>query len=277
MKRTWAYALTLAVLLSGCGAKQDAPAPAPDTDAAPAQTALPEPVTDIQTASESGSETLAEELPEETAAQTETETSAAETADAPAASGSEKEAVIASYKAAIEDKIAVCRTIEDAGGNYSIDYALYDMDHNGTPELLLRYGTCEADYRIAVYTYRDGALVTLGDEIGGSHTSFGYDTKANQMVLIQGHMGAGDIVWYDLDENGALRELTNAGGFAFGAEGQPEFEDIMKKYNVSYLATSSSYSFGDEARTTIFDASGSYDTAEEYAELNYKLLEAYQF
>ena len=280
MKGTWAYALTLAVLLTGCGAKPDAAQEPAETAA---QTAMPEPVTDVQTTPAAEvTEALTTEAATDAPTTVLTEAASAETAAvttaAPAGTDG-KAAVIASYKTAINEKIEESKVIgsEYAGGNYSIDYALYDMDHSGTPELLIRYGTCEADYRIAVYTCRDGGLVKLADDIGGSHISFGYDTESNQLVMMQGHMGYGDLYWYDLDGNGALRELKNAGGFAFGMEGQPEYDDILKENHVAYLPSSSTYSFGDEVRTTIYDGSDSYNIADEFLELNFKLLEDYQF
>ena len=279
MKGTWAYALTLAVLLTGCS-KPDAPVSAPDPT--PAQTALPEPVTDVQAdvpaqalTTEAPTAGVTTEVLTETAAE---ETTAMTTVQKPALPAG-KDAVITLYKTAINEKIDVSKTMntESAGGNYSIDYALYDMDHSGTPELLIRYGTCEADYRIAVYTCRDGELVKIADDIGGSHVGFGYDTRENQLVMLQGMMGYGDLYWYDLDENGGLRELKSSGGFAYGMEGQPEYDDILKENNVAYLPSSSTYSFGDEVRTTIYDGSGSYNIADEFLELNFKLLEDYNF
>ena len=278
MKGTWAYALTLAVLLTGCS-KPDAPVSAPDPT--PAQTALPEPATDVQ--ADVPTQALTTEMPvTEVTTDVLTETAAEETTTAVSqkpASPADKNAVIASYKTAINEKIEVSKTINTdyAGSNFSIDYVLYDMDQSGTPELIIRYGTCEADYRIAVYAYRDGALVKLGDDIGGSHISFGYDTKENQLVMLQGQMGYGEMYWYGLDADGTLREVRNTGGFTYGMEGQPEYDDIMRENNVAYLPSSSSYSFGDEIRTTIYDGTDAYNVADEFLELSFKLLEDYKF
>ena len=120
------------------------------------------------------------------------------------------------------------------------------------------------------------ALVKLGDDIGGSHISFGYDTKENQLVMLQGQMGYGEMYWYGLDADGTLREVRNTGGFTYGMEGQPEYDDIMRENNVAYLPSSSSYSFGDEIRTTIYDGTDAYNVADEFLELSFELLEDYK-
>lgn len=52
----------------------------------------------------------------------------------------------------------------------SDSYWLYDIDKNGIPELLIQYGNCEAMYWTYCYTYREGAVVCVGDFECG-HTS----------------------------------------------------------------------------------------------------------
>lgn len=281
MKGTWAYALTLAVLLTGCGAKPETQTPAPAETAA--QTAAPETAALEETTvpeDTAAPETAQAETPAvETDAPVE-ETAAPSTLDGQYPDG-DWDAIVTSYKTAIVDKVDAAKAIStkynDGEESYTMDYALYDIDHNGTPELLIRYGTCEADSMIAVYSYRNNALVKLADQLPGSHTSFGYDYKANQLVLIQGHMGAGDMVWYDLDDNGELIELIDTGGFSFGGEGEPDYDDFLDKYNVAFLPMSSSFSFGSDEKTYIYDGSGDYENAPEFDGLNFSLLESYQY
>ena len=38
-------------------------------------------------------------------------------------------------------------------------YFVYDFDKDGIPELVVKTGTCEADYALAVFSYRDGQAV----------------------------------------------------------------------------------------------------------------------
>ena len=44
-------------------------------------------------------------------------------------------------------------------------YLLYDVDKDGTPELIIKTGTCEADYMGTLYTFRDGEARKI-DEFG---------------------------------------------------------------------------------------------------------------
>ena len=82
----------------------------------------------------------------------------------------------------------VLRTIRDeyirllsantiTGSDYDEGYFLYDIDNNGIPELWIKNGTCEADYVLHVYTYKDG-IKKIGElwagHIGGYYKGNGY-------------------------------------------------------------------------------------------------------
>ncbi len=71
-----------------------------------------------------------------------------------------------------------------------VQYALYDMDHDGVPELIAETGEYEAAYMYLVYTLREGELVCCGS-FGGSHSGLNADTenKRDGIVLYGGHMG----------------------------------------------------------------------------------------
>ena len=88
-------------------------------------------------------------------------------------------------------------------------YLLYDVDKDGTPELIIKTGTCEADYAGTLYTCRDGQAVKV-DEFGFGHASLYSDPGENGIILHYGHMG-----------------------YAFGArfslvDGQLAYEDIFE-------------------------------------------------
>lgn len=91
--------------------------------------------------------------------------------------------------------------------NVFMEYTLYDIDGDGSREFLLKYGTCEADYRINVYTYKHGYLEQVA-QLGGGHTMFCYDTETGELVIAWGHMGAGAYNWYKL-ENSTLTETRD--------------------------------------------------------------------
>ena len=70
-----------------------------------------------------------------------------------------------------------------------LSYLVYDIDKDGTPELVVKYGTCEADYLGAIYTYRDGQASQIGEEFGLAHSSFYSDPGENGIIQMGGHMG----------------------------------------------------------------------------------------
>ena len=73
-------------------------------------------------------------------------------------------------------------------GALSSGYVLYDIDKDGVPELLVRFGDCEAAYHTKIYTFRDGEMVLAGDLPTG-HTSFYTWPGENAIALNWGHMG----------------------------------------------------------------------------------------
>lgn len=75
------------------------------------------------------------------------------------------------------------------GGSYLWDYYLSDIDKNGVPELLLRYGSCEADVRLLVFTYKKGKAVKIG-EAYCSHSSFYAYPSGNGLIVHSGHMAS---------------------------------------------------------------------------------------
>ena len=73
-------------------------------------------------------------------------------------------------------------------GETSGTYVLYDIDKDGVPELLLRYGLGEAGYHTTVYGYRGGAVAEIGDVHTG-HTSLYTWPGENAVAYNWGHMG----------------------------------------------------------------------------------------
>ena len=70
-----------------------------------------------------------------------------------------------------------------------LSYLIYDVDKDGVPEMAVKFGTCEADYRGALYSFRDGRGVQVGEEFGLSHSSFYSDPGENGIIIMSGHMG----------------------------------------------------------------------------------------
>ncbi len=70
-----------------------------------------------------------------------------------------------------------------------LSYLIYDIDEDGVPEMVVKFGTCEADYRGAIYTFRDGRALQVGEERGLAHSSFYSDPGENGIIIMSGHMG----------------------------------------------------------------------------------------
>lgn len=73
-------------------------------------------------------------------------------------------------------------------GMLSSGYCLYDIDEDGVPEMMIRYGNCEAAYHTCVYGWADGAVTELGDFSSG-HSSLYTWPGENAAAFQYGHMG----------------------------------------------------------------------------------------
>ena len=164
-----------------------------------------------------------------------------------------------SYKKIINEEIKRLR--ENAGSNFSINYTLFDMDSDGTPELLINSGTCEADSLISIYTYKNNKYSQIGNNIGGSHTGFAFDYIANQIVLCNAYMGNITLSWYDIDGNGNLRFLidTSSSGNDYNS-----YAVFMTSYNVLKYPFVS-YSNSSDITWVFYNV----DNYESYADFEY--------
>ncbi len=93
-----------------------------------------------------------------------------------------------------------------------LSYLVYDIDKDAIPELLVKTGTCEADYHGAFYTFRDGQAFQVGEELGLGHCSFYSDPGENGIIMMWGHMGYA-----------AAARITLTGGYAE----EPLYEDNL--------------------------------------------------
>ena len=72
---------------------------------------------------------------------------------------------------------------------YGVDgYYLYDVDKDEVPELIVKFGTCEADYDGRLYTF-DGEKAIYSGEFPLGHSGLATCPSQNGMILNYGHMG----------------------------------------------------------------------------------------
>lgn len=79
-----------------------------------------------------------------------------------------------------------------------------DIDKDGKAEYLLQTGTCEADYMLTVYQYRDGASNFVG-EVGFGHSYVCQYPDHNGIIIVNQHMDGERLSVVTL-ENGELKE-----------------------------------------------------------------------
>ncbi len=111
----------------------------------------------------------------------------------------------------------------------TIEYTLYDMNNDNIPELILRTGTCEADYKISFYTYKNNiGLIPVGTNFSGFHTAFYVDKSTNQLCTQWGQNGIGGIKWYDFDGE-TVKEVKSKNNIEYATE-NVKFDNYADAY-----------------------------------------------
>lgn len=106
---------------------------------------------------------------------------------------------------------------------YSCSYSVFDIDKDGTPELFLKVGTCEADYQLKLYRYANGTADCFAT-LSAGHAVFCGLGKQQAFLIASGHQGYEVVTKYSYD-NGKLNE-------------EILFEDAVQNYHeFSYLTS----------------------------------------
>ena len=113
----------------------------------------------------------------------------------------------------------------DDGSGYPYAYSLCDITGDDIPELIIKNGTCEADYNADIYTF-DGEEVQFIDNIWTGHSSL-YSNAGDGMYKYTGHMGAGAL-YYITVENGELvsEKILEESGYDEDGNWDNDFEYI---------------------------------------------------
>ena len=164
------------------------------------------------------------------------------------------------FKALYKRQIQTMSDVPVSGGIafYSIEYALFDMNHDSIPELIVRSGTCEADYQLSFYTATNDGLKTLGTGFNGSHCAFYKDSDKDQLVTQWGHMGVGGIVWYGYNGNGVTIDKEDDDIDYRNAD---DIEAVYSEHGhfapLKTLSTSYVISASGESKWVVYTATGS--------------------
>lgn len=76
------------------------------------------------------------------------------------------------------------------------EYFLYDITGDGTPDLWIKSGSCEADCRLMAYTLESGNPRKIYEGDGGHSDYFIYN---GQLVSVMCNTGAGVVITYGYD------------------------------------------------------------------------------
>ncbi|MBR5684432.1 MAG: hypothetical protein IKW96_14355 [Ruminococcus sp.] len=251
MKKLIAIVCFSALVLAGCGNTVNSGNSSNNTTTAANTTAA---VTE-EAATETA-ETTTEIAAETTeAAEAETEVT---THEENVSAGSRMDMYPAVYKEKIRSVFE--QTENEHDGMASIEYAFRDLDADGIPELLLKYGSCEADYQIHIYRYDEECELKDLGVFGGGHTSFCYDENTGNFVLLWGHMGAASIIYYEW-ENGTL---VSKDSYDFSLDEQtPSYDTVLDEKGIRYMDFVSAHKFllDGDIKSWVYHGDGS---PEEY-------------
>lgn len=132
-------------------------------------------------------------------------------------------------------------------GMLSDAYYLYDIDKDGIPELLIRYGHSEAAYHTCVYGWADGGVSELGGFSSG-HASLYTWPGENAVAFNWGHMGGHYVEKLSLMNGALIRETVFEEGMEDWAEEYTDMADIVPgSLYLREVRTTLGLTFGEEA------------------------------
>jgi len=253
MKRIIALTCFAALLLAGCGKTGNS------SSSSESGSTTTEPVS---TTAASAEDTTAAEITTTEAASTtdesKTEADTTKEPDGMVSAGGRMDMYPAVYQA--EVKRVFDETAAENNGLASIEYALRDLDVDGIPELILKYGTCEADFRIHIYRFDEECELQDLGVFGGGHTSFCYDENTGNFVLLWGHMGSASIM-YNVWENGTLKQTDH---YDFTLDEQnPSYDAVLEEKGIKRMEFVGAYTIDSNSGIKSYFQHGD-GTSEEF-------------
>jgi hypothetical protein len=261
-KRIIALSCLTALLLAGCGVDEPSEAVSvPDPVEIRTTEAPTEPETEPQTEAPTTKRTKTTTKKTTAATTTAAVTTTTTAAEKPTGDANISERLAAYpdlYKAEVQrvwDEI-----YERSDGMVSITYALYDINKDKIPELLFKHGTCEADFQIDIFTVGADAKLKQTGTLGGGHTSFAYDEKTGELVLVWGHMGSMSLNWFSMNDDYIIQVKDYQHEFEDGED----YQKIMFDMGVWDMTFIGCYSFdkNSKPKSTIYYAYSEYESVD---------------
>ena len=109
-------------------------------------------------------------------------------------------------------KVQTAEAPENTDVSPELSYLIYDIDKDAIPELIVKTGTCEADYHGAIYTFRDGQVFQVGEELSLGHRSFYSNPGDDGIIMMWAQMGYASVVRISLT-GGYTEELLYDNAF----------------------------------------------------------------
>lgn len=137
----------------------------------------------------------------------------------------------------LEENFVVSNAWEIVANTENVEeYGFYDIDQDGRKELIIKVGTCEADYMHEVYQYNDGTgyLEYVG-QFSGWHSALldGNGTLINEMA------GMGDYDFFRITlKNGSVTEEKI---YSYTASDDDDYPSFGREYDTVYMCAKNIY------------------------------------
>lgn len=127
-------------------------------------------------------------------------------------------------------------------GFYIWNYYLTDIDNDKKADLLVEYGSCEADVKLILYQYKKGKAKKIASTWCG-HSSFHAYPNHKGIVRMEAHMG-GEALYLLTLKNGKIKSKI------IGSRNVEDYNDYLKlngalKSHYSYNNSKSSITYSD--------------------------------
>jgi hypothetical protein len=226
MKKFIALSCLTALLLAGCENPENSSSSSKQEETTTAA-ASEEQTTAADTTAEAETTTAKATVAETTAEATTAAETTTHEANVPA--GGRMDMYPAIYQQVI--KAQFDKTAEENDGASSIEFAFRDLDADGLPELILKYGTCEADFQTDIYTVDANVEPRNLGTFGGGHTSFCYDENTGKLVFFWAQMGAASIQY--LDMAGGTVKITDEDEYI--ADQVRDYDALLEEKGIKYI------------------------------------------
>lgn len=178
------------------------------------------------------------------------------------------------YPKVYQDKIKELydELAEENNGKVRIDYATYDVDEDGVPELLLKYVASSGNNWIDIYTCDENTELKEIGHFAEGDPSFGSAADAGKMILIfeeEDYVSALYCVLSDVRDPGNPRVLIDDSA-AIDTDENSDIKALLAEIGIRYLPYVRIAGSGDDIKSTLIDPNSG--TEEEKEDIYFGLL-----